>query len=112
MVGIILLKNTDGAITARDINALARTVIKNIIGVSGAIQVGHRFTGFGVEDDECCRFSKTDKQPMMRLVERHWKVGRSVRGWPYRSCGLFPPVHNHYLLGRRNIYEYTWPGPL
>src|SRR5262245_59011412 len=112
VVGIILLKNTDGAIAARDINALARTVIKNIVGVSRAVQAGHRFTGFGVEDDECRWFSKPDKQSVMPLVERHWKVGRSVRGRPYRGYGSFLPVHNHYLLGRRNIYEDTWPGPL
>src|SRR5262245_21303448 len=35
-----------------------------------------------VENTKFCRFSKPHKQPMMRLVERHWKISRSACGRP------------------------------
>ena len=40
MVSIKLLKNTEEAVAAGDINSLARTVVENIIGISDSVQVG------------------------------------------------------------------------
>src|SRR5262245_8435873 len=112
MVGISLLKNTDGAIAARDINALARTVIKNVVGIIGTREFGHYLPRLCVENNKFCRFSKPDKQPVMRLVERHWKISGSPSSGPCCNRHRFLTVHDHYVLGCRNIYEDTWPGPL
>ena len=40
MVRIKLLKNAEEAVAAGDINSLARSVVKDIIGISDSVQVG------------------------------------------------------------------------
>src|SRR5437867_6839950 len=98
MVGIILLKNAEEAFSAGDINTLMRIIIENVIGVSGAVEIRHDFTGLRIENSQLRWLTKPDKQPMMRFVQRHGKIGRCARGRPRHSCGPFFAVYNGYLL--------------
>src|SRR5436309_11724501 len=105
MVGIILLKNTQETFAAGDINAPTRTIIENIIGISGAVEVRHDLTRVCIENDQFCGFSKADEQPMMRFVECHWKISCSASSGPRRARRPFFPVNDSYLLSCGNIHE-------
>src|SRR5215204_6162290 len=107
MIKIILLKNTEEAFSAGNINSPTLGIIKNIIGISGNIQIGNRSARFRVKNHELRRLARPDEQTVMLFVQRHWKIGFGIGDWPGRGYDTFFPIHRDYFLGRRNVYKDT-----
>jgi hypothetical protein len=43
VIGILLLNNANEAVSTGNVNPLPRTVVKNIISVTGTVQIGDHF---------------------------------------------------------------------
>jgi hypothetical protein len=60
-VGVLLLDNTDKTLASRNVDSLPRSVIENVVRVSGNLHLGDDFSGIGVKDRKRRRFAKADK---------------------------------------------------
>jgi hypothetical protein len=74
VVGIFLLKHVDETLSSRHVNAFAGRVIIQIIRV---LDTGERLEHLArqcIENGQSCWFVRANKQPVIGLIQRHWKV--------------------------------------
>src|SRR5207244_13220883 len=84
--GVDLSRATDG------VDAVALAVVENVIGIAGNVDLGNNLTGIGVEHEQLGWKTTADEQPMIRFIERHWKISKRQICFPRRNDFPLVPI--------------------
>jgi len=87
-VGVVLADDIHETFAAGKVEAFARNVVKQVVGVRGDGEVGNRLPVGSVEDDKARRLPAPDKQPVVPFVQRHREVGFELGHRPRRGDSL------------------------
>src|SRR5262245_35774326 len=101
----MLVDDVDEYFTAGDVQPLESHVVKQIIRVPVDGEVCDGFAAGGVQGDEPSWFAATDKQSMVRLIQRHWEVGLKLCHWPSANDRLLLAVDEGDLLRLGQVHE-------
>src|SRR5207248_6945711 len=73
VVCVDLLDDVDLASATDRINAMTLTVVEDVVGIAGDIDLCSNIARIGVEHDELGRQTAPNNQSMVRFIECHWK---------------------------------------
>src|SRR5215208_8287755 len=85
MVGVFLLEDPDGAVPARDVDALSLGIVEDVVGVADGAEVGHRLARLGVKYQQLGWAPGPHEQTVVSFVECHGEVLRGVLYGPGRD---------------------------
>src|SRR5438105_2328829 len=74
VVCVDLLDDVDLASATDRINAMTLTVVEDVVGIAGDIDLCDDITRIDVEHDQVGGKATADKQSMIRFIECHWEI--------------------------------------
>src|ERR1700722_277519 len=105
VIGAFLLPNINEAFAENIDSALIR-IEEEVIGMFNDRRRSYDLARFGIEDGQARGYSTPDKEPVVRLVKRHGKIGRAA----YRPAGKHRTLHqigNLHFLFIWNVHKDT-----
>src|SRR5438270_14073601 len=105
MVGILLLKDRDRALSSDRVNTLAGRIIEHVVTVPNR---GHSLDNLpceGIQHDHARGNPADDKQPVIRFVQSHWVIRLRPSGCPGCKDRSGTPVDYGDLLRLGKVDE-------
>jgi hypothetical protein len=100
-----LLKDADGPLPTRDVDALILSVVEDVVGVTRRIEAGYRLARFSVENKQLGGASGAHKQTVIGFIQSHGEIFPSFAQRPRLDHAAFFPVNNRNVAGRWHIDE-------
>src|SRR5215471_2083548 len=91
-VWIDLLDDVNFTGATDHINAMTFTVVEDLVGIAGDIDLCNNIARIGVEHDQLGGKAAADKQSMIRFIKRHGKIRESRVCFPLRNHLAFIAV--------------------
>src|SRR5438105_3079769 len=76
MIGILLLKNGNRTVAAARVDSFSRFVIEHVVAVADSRKLLNDLSCTRVEDEQACRHSRHNEEPVLAFVKGHGIVGK------------------------------------